>query len=262
MKKIIVVLSICLLFLTGCHDTNRYYGKYPEYFSIAASSLLGISGSEFDTVEVLEQDMQGRILFSFSSPGISMQRGKDSGLYSVMICQKTDDTYSYFYPDYHFVVRNKDEEITEGEINSLKERNDWNREIDNSKMVHVKFTCKKDNIGGITGEDRDETKIFDGKVDDEKEQVQMIRLGIDGKKRSLYLASILIHGEKSYICERSYLVILNADYTYDSRICLQEVEDIWNYQDQLKAFKELNDWVPDLECLQIMDFLDHIFGIK
>jgi hypothetical protein len=122
--------------------------------------MLGVSGSEMDKIEVLEQDEKGRTMFAYISNG-SYICGK-TGLYSVIICQKTDSEYSCFYPDYHFVVNDKKEEISEDEIAALKTRNDWNQDIDESKMTKVRIvrSRKQNNSGGSR-----KTKIFKDKVD-------------------------------------------------------------------------------------------------
>jgi len=241
MKKVIVILIVCAFILSGCRNTLRYYGKYPEYFSIAANSLLGISGYEREKIEVLESDEYGRILFLFISPSYRFENEK--GLFSIMICQKTDKEYAYFYPDYHFIVRNTREEILEEDINALKSENSWGENLDGSRMVKVRILYAKKTMDNAARFRK--TQIFDGWIDSNTETISLCRFGIDEKGRSLYLA--WIQNKKDYTDKSQYIYIINEDYTYDESIGIQEIEDIWNYQDQLKAFKELNDWVPDLE---------------
>jgi len=230
---------LLLLFLTGCtfgRDTHRYYDeKYTEYFSIAINSLLGISGIESDNIEILEQDSKGRVMFAFTS---RVSRIDDkSGLYSIMICQKTDSKYSYYYPDYHFVVAHKKEEITKEEIAVLKNKNDWDKDIDESKVTKVRIarSKKQNNSGGSRKE-----KIFKDKVDFKNETIAFVGLGTDKDNRWLYYAEIL-DKEHNYNYKRAYMIILNEDYSYKDSY-LQQVDDVWNYQEQLKKFKELNHW--------------------
>jgi len=224
---------LLLLLLTGCRNTFRHYEKYSQYFSIAINSLLGVSGHETDEVKVLEQDAKGRTMFAFISR-VYMIDDK-TGLYSIMICQKTDSVYAYYYPDYHFVVANTKEEISEDEITALKNRNDWNDDIDESKITKVRIVRSKqqNNSGGSRKE-----KIFKDIVDFDNEILIFGGLGTDKDNRWLYYVWV---DDKDHKYKRSYMLILNEDYSYESGY-LQQIDDVWNYQDQLKAFKELNHW--------------------
>jgi len=240
MKKLIVMLIVCAFILSGCHDKFRYYGKYPECFSVAVYNLLGITGHEMDEIKVLDQDSKGRILFSFYSWGFSI--GENPDLYSVLICQKTDDEYVYFYPDYQFVLSSTKNGISEKEIDELKEKNDWGKELDESKMLRARITKKKKNATSVVKPK--ERQIFTDLIDFEVETVVMIRLGMDKNKRNLYYVSVCNRtAESGFGFDRAYMLIINEDNSFDGSHCLQELEDPWKYQDQLKAFKELNDWV-------------------
>jgi len=238
MKKLIAMLLVCVFLLSGCYDKFRYSGKNKNYFSMAIYSLLGVSGRDTDKIEILEIDEYGRVLFSFYSSEILF--GGEKGIYSIMVCQKTDEKNTYFYPDYQFVFANSEEKISEQDINLLRRRNDWGKELDESKMVKVKNTEKKRNVGSSISSR--EKKIFEGLIDFETRMVILTRLGMDKEKRNLYYVSVR-DKENDYAFERAYILILNEDNTFDGNVCLQEVKNPWNYQDQLKAFKELNDWV-------------------
>lgn len=231
MLSSLLLLSI----LTGCRDTHMHYGKYPEYFSIAIYSLLGIDGNEEDDIEILEQDTKGRTMFSFNSTVSSID--DTTGVYSIMICQKTQAGYTYYYPDLNFIVAHRKEEITEDEIAALKNRNDWNKDMDESKMTKVRITWSKtkDNFAN-----EKKTKIFKDEkiVDFDNEHIVFVGLGTDKNKRWLYFVWVL---DNNYKFKRSYVLILNSDNSYEPSY-LQQIDNVWNYQDQLKAFKELNNW--------------------
>jgi len=228
-----LLVVLIMLLITGCRDTHRHYGKYPQYFSVAVYSLLGISGNEDDDIEILEQDSKGRIMFAFTSKWANID--EKIGLYSVMICQKTDSKYSYFYPDYHFVTAHTKEEISEDEITALKNRNDWNKDIDESKMTKVRISRRK-KLNSVAGSR--EKKVLENVVDFDNETVVFGGLGTDKDNRWLYYVWV---DDKDHKYKRSYMLILNEDYTYESTY-LQQIDDVWNYQDQLKEFKELNHW--------------------
>jgi hypothetical protein len=241
MKKWTAVLAILLLVLVACEPVDRYNGKHPQYFSIAINSLLGVSVSWEDSIEVLEQDSKGRIMFAFIS-NVSSIDGK-KGIYSIMICQKADSEYAYFYPDHHFVVAHTKGEITQGQIAALKIINDWDQSIDESKMTKVRISRnkKQDN-----SRDSRKENIFKDKneVDFENETVLFHSLGTDKDGRWLYF--VWVTDNVKYNDKRYYMLILNKDYSYKGTY-LQPLDDVWNYQDQLKKFKELNNWTLYVE---------------
>jgi hypothetical protein len=172
-------------------------------------------------------------MFAFISPGSNID--DKTGLYSMVICQKTDSKYAYFYPDYHFIVANKKEDISDEEIAELKRINDWGQNIDETKMTKVKIQRKKNqgNYGGTSN-----SKIFRDEVDFENETLSFYTLGVDVDNRCLYYVRVF---DNSHNYKRSYIILLNDDYSYEDSY-LQELKDIWNYQDQLKEFKKINNW--------------------
>ncbi|MDR1939417.1 MAG: hypothetical protein LBQ40_01305, partial [Clostridiales bacterium] len=155
MKKYLKVFVItCLLVISGltlssCEWLYGYRGKNPELQSVAANSLLpGLYNRRFDRVEILEKDDYGRTLFSYHQypPNTRL-------LNALAICQKSDDKYTYFYTDYNFVVVDEfilpDEwaEVKGGdlaeEIELLKEKNDWGKEIREDLLIKAPIKNSK-----------------------------------------------------------------------------------------------------------------------
>lgn len=132
-----ILSMIVFLSLSGCdilnvgYDDNKYSGIHPHLFTEAVYSLLGITGSASDKIEILENDNYGRTLFSYFSPLADVQDSPDEydeellGLYSVMVCQYTENESVGFYPDENFIVKQKSD-VSDDEIETLKTANDWN----------------------------------------------------------------------------------------------------------------------------------------
>ena len=108
MKKIIrcLILMISVVVLSGCFLERRepaeYIGEYPELFTVAINSLLGVrgyslSGGHQPTITILEEDDYGRVLFEYREGGFSYP--------SRLIMQKAENGYAYFYPYYNFILR-------------------------------------------------------------------------------------------------------------------------------------------------------------
>ena len=73
---------------------NVYGGDYPELFSVAISSVLGMRGVDFHwpDIIILDEDDHGRIIFEYSEGDLYRSR---------LVMQKVQDGYAYFYPHYN-----------------------------------------------------------------------------------------------------------------------------------------------------------------
>ncbi len=257
MKKLILIplLSFLLLF-NGCFlllGYNReeqfiaeYTGEHPEIFSIAVYSILGDNawGSKV-SVEILEEDAYGRTLASYET---LLDEEPDIKCRTLIICQKTEDSYAYFYPDFNFIIKPEGEEFSEEEIGNLKEGNDWGKPLNDEKMSRVKIIRDKDvdsSKGGWRGLLFEEDGVFYGTLQ-EDEYYTLNSLGRDKDGRTLFAFEVSSakrnnRGIEVYKYERRYALILNPDNTAQESY-LMLIEDDYNYQEQLKEFKELNDW--------------------
>lgn len=104
--SIIIYLGISLL-LVACDGRAYYEGHDYDLFSVAVNSLLGVNGyggkGSGPKIQVIEEDNYGRKLFSYLGDGLGNS-------YSLLICQKSDDKYAYYYPDFNIIsaVHNSD----------------------------------------------------------------------------------------------------------------------------------------------------------
>ena len=113
------------------------YGRINDIESYRAANVIKV-----------DEDSYGRELFIFSATPITYDRGSN-GARSVLICQKHDETYAYWYDSdnyilapyygykdekYNGVYEDKYKGITEEQIEGLKEKNDWGKAIDESKL--------------------------------------------------------------------------------------------------------------------------------
>lgn len=240
-------LASCGYFL---RPYKGYGGEHPDLYSIAINSLLWTTGisqtaDRFADSEiiVLEEDAYGRILFSYWEK--SYHR-KDLAPYSLLIGQKTDGDYVYFYPDHNFISVERDpfslktDGFSEDEIGNLKRLNDWNEEIDLDKCVKVEITNKKP-------KPQISKEVFDLLIKK--------AIGYEGEATLFRYADHVSsdnYGRSIYCCfgigswkdtNTIYLVfIFNPDGSYNEETCILDPSDYYNYQDELKAFKELNHW--------------------
>ena len=240
MKRVIkVVISVLLLLsmpfvLPGCYRYgDDYQGEYPDLYSVAIHSIAGTTGHcmceiSYDSIiEVIEKDSYGRILFSY-------WENNTISTYNLVISQEVEGNYIYFYPDYNFISSRLDD-FSEKEINELKKRNDWNKEIDKDKCVKVEIVRNKPKgpipQKGVAelyylalGEDASSPKNF---VD---------FLVSDAYGRALYT------GTGKVSSNRVIVMLFDPDGSYDENTSVMELTNYYDYQDELKAFKERNHW--------------------
>jgi hypothetical protein len=245
----ILILVICLL--SGCwssHD-GTYHGEYPELFSVAINSILGTAGYGSDgelvfdsAIGLVEEDSYGRILFIYYECNEISQ-------YSLVICQKSDDNYAYFYPDYNFISISIEEylydyEVLEAvdsfpvdEIEELKTKNDWGMEISESKCMKVEIVRKKPVNRSVNNDTlRELYNLALGKDAYGHVSSYTTFFITDDYNRSIYV------GTGKVSSGRYVVMLFQPDGSYDESKCFFVSTDPDNYQDDLKQLKELNDW--------------------
>lgn len=250
MKKIFLFIIIVLIIspLSGCvfdPASSVYKGNNIELQVIATNSLLGVPGRYADKVIVLETDNFGRKLFAYTT---------FDGHYSILgilISQKTTKNNSYFYDNENFIfckIPNEailDEDLVSNyfndeQLNQLKELNDWNKPLVEEKMFEITIrNYKKDTISFENQE-----KVF-LTITTNYGNLSSTLLTTDKNGKSIYF----MHGAKpdktkqiDVYTTKAYIIMFNEDGTVDPKIGIEEVNDIFDYKEQLKEFKIANNW--------------------
>ena len=245
-KTVSAIILISLIF-SGCFvskDPDDYHGEYPELYSVAIHSLLGTTGCDFSErkfdseIMIVEEDQYGRTMFLY-------YEGAAISTWSFLVSQKSDDNYSYFYPDFNFTSFTEDDLFlakfdfmelynqSDEEIEALKSKNDWDMKIDLDKCVKVEIVRKKAE-GPVQGS---AWELYNKALGDDAHVPHSIEFfTTDDYGRSIYFG----YGKPS--SERYIVMLFKPDGTYDESKCVMELTDLYSYQDELKQFKDLNDW--------------------
>ncbi len=259
MKKAIAFLIIVLLLLlTSCDPANDYEGVHSDLFTQAVHSILnedgiGFKGS-YPRVQLIEEDNFGRKMFIYY---LEVSYESEELPYALLISQKSDEQYVYYYPDFSFIltkyypstVVEPIYRFSEMEIDKLKKANDWNKELALDKCIKREICSEKEYIYSTKElEDNFETIFWDFVnkkgyhiVDSQLfEYATFCTSDLQGKK--LYFVS----GDGNEIdygyIKFNFAVIVNKDDSIDISRCYMEITDMLNYQEELKEFKELNNW--------------------
>lgn len=235
-----VLCLFAVLFFSSCkgHD-YEYTGEYPALYTEAIHSLLWTKGisSKADIIcdpliKKLEEDNYGRILFEYSEKAFI----SDFAFSSLIVLQKEDSDFVYFYEDFNFICKGKETvnskvEFNEREINELKVLNDWNNELDLSKCIKKEIIYKKKNSPL-------DDKIFDEIFSIYKDFDYHITYYLTEDKNGKFLCySRLTMRDKDYYYK--YVVVLvEPDLSY----FIFEPTLYFNYQQELRDFKIQHNW--------------------
>ena len=150
---LILLIAIIAILIHAC-SYHGYDGDHPDLYTVAVNNVFGIDGkysngevTKNTHIEVIETDDYGRTLFFYNELyGTQIEYGM-----AFVISQKTEDGFVYYYQDvcylpYFDIEHDLDvimENIDLGVIEMLKERNDWNMELNESKCTKSEFTKEK-----------------------------------------------------------------------------------------------------------------------
>ncbi len=247
----VVLLTLCILMVSGCEKimyrkgTLGYTGYY-EAYEIAVADVpffadLGDDSSKFDQVRIVEQDAFGRTLYEYRSGAYLPNQNSD--LVSLIICQKSSDSYAYYYEDYSYISRlDVDDDFSEAQIDAFKTANDWNRPIDNSKLSSVCYDGE--NHRDAYAKLREIPKEFTERVALAISEYENIQISAEDIYTPYKDAQVTSLGDRLYIAEcgrenesRYYLVMYN-ERTETSVTALKPLDFSLSCQDTIHAMKE------------------------
>ena len=273
--KITTILLILIPALSACTFLNDdYTGEHPDLYSVAINSLLGARGSWREHVKqdpivlIGDEDSFGRRLFLYYENAIYVST------YSLLICQSSDERYSYFYPHYNFislseshVTERLSELFTDGAssraeyfervlvsfpedaVEELKVANDWDMPLDSERCIRVEIVRNKPN-----GPVRNQTlmafyrrALGDDALDN---RYFIIYHMTDDYGRSIYVGSGRFVSVGPHGGRRHIVMLFQPDGSYNVINGVMELSDLFNYQDELREFKERNNWNMPFEQQQ------------
>ncbi len=170
-------------------------------FSVPGMYCHDLRGGTY-TVNVLEKDTEGRILYEFST--LNLLRDREETV--LVICQDFDSRYVYFYEDQNYCTGDCDA----SDIARLKENNDWNMPLDTEKMSRRKNKLSFD-LNIIMNDPLEYSKLshdIKESLGRESAQIKMCPV-IDTDNNGLYLLFTVL--ENSDATEK-YFVIADSSY--------------------------------------------------
>ncbi|MCL2253498.1 MAG: hypothetical protein FWC09_03565 [Lachnospiraceae bacterium] len=236
-KNLILYALLILILLSGCEGTSTpklYPGDYSDLYTVAINTMLdswgAVGGWYSIRINIIEQDAYGRVLFQYYESKVN---------HCLIISQLTEEQFVYFYPDYNFISSSEDNFSME-QINELKERNDWNMDLNIDKCIRKEITILKEE-GNIIKDSKFEAFYYD-LYDDEPSFISANYFSKDDYGRSIYTTRSRGKRTVTYSGDDIIIMMFYPDGTYNKEVGYFELTELYNYQDELKQFKERNNW--------------------
>lgn len=278
MKKIVrficvIVLSTVTLWgITACKP-YRYKGNHIELFSVAVNNLFGAHGYQvfeyYDFhpfIDVLETDDYGRTLFFFTEDSGGFYGVTDGGAFgtAIFIMQKSDDKFVYFYQDDCYIPYRMQkgltsipedyrDELPKEEIATLKERNDWNSEMNLEKCTKAKIS-DQDPSGKLTASKCEPIiKAYAKQNGYTGDEINLFRYAIfcnaDTYGRELYYIYAIgryveVKGETQHY---EFAVIFAPDNSCSLETICEVSSDSLDYYEKIMELKKTAHWNQPLE---------------
>jgi hypothetical protein len=237
------------LFITSScfKDPREYRGDYPELYSVAVNTLLGVKGiygygPVTMRIEIIEEDAFGRKMFLY-------YEGHRVSEYSLHIIQAYDEEYVYFYPYFNFISAPTND-FTNKEIEELKRKNDWNRKLDYSSTVRTNIVTRKSD--GLLNHSQIlllYNRVYCRNMNNENpsDNPFVSYFVTDSYGRSVYriysgYKEMIDDDGNVYDSGEHLIMIFNPDGSFDEDRGWFMLNDLYNYQEDLKQFMESNNW--------------------
>jgi hypothetical protein len=241
----LIAVIILLISTSGCFHS---YSK--DKVAIVSEFCYAVPGAKVAKIgegyalrsEFIDTDDYGRKLFAFSI-------NTSLGISAVCILQKDDDKYVYYYDNVSYLMTEQFNLCTPEQLDALKDANDWNEAIDEEKMVKREFVNRFS-----LSPDRESTldqqaainAFYDTIGKEEKISTYVGVFDFSQTGQEIFFVS---RDEKratntghEWINIDYYLMILNADGTYDPENYLIKLDDLDKSNAPLAEIKEKNDW--------------------
>ncbi len=238
MKRVSIfeITLAMVVMLAGCGPRGTPAGeKLMHAYEIVAANVpyaTNTSSTQFDDAELLEEDIYGRQLIGYKTWYPYIQQNIEIYL----ICQKTEGEYVYYYMDDCYIVRAEEsEQFSEKDVLALKNSNDWDCPLDETKMSKVNIEGKQAHVM-YADQSADELKAYLG-LDETYGVLANGMEMLSENAQMFYGYSFLKNDERQEHCEKHYLFVC-IDNEDNPVIACKEFEMTFDCQETVREFRE------------------------
>ena len=255
---LILLLSVALSLFGGCRgiiqlEQRPYGNKNMELYTIAAFSI-PYADSKGTKIDTMENDSYGRVLFSvcFGSNSFYYPFEYKQPLYAYVICQKYDETKTYYYEDECFRIYLTEDSFTDNEKIELKAANDWDMPLNDNRMTSRTIISPYENKTGATvlglhkaqlvSSSLVSTFLWNRRIDIDRDEVKYSYLDCDNGGKSIGVIWFRLENDDAEPTKEAYFMMVEEDCRETKQAKIAEISDMLNFQEELKRFKEANGW--------------------
>lgn len=245
-----ILLFITTISFSSCYEENSVAetDRRDIYRIITVSVPYVCRGDmTFDTVTYKETDAYGRELFLYRK---DLYMSSDT-LDIWVICQKTVEEQTYYYQDYCYYVCQVGYDISAAELVRLKERNDWGKPLDETKMASIycgeEYSENRDFEYYLQFEKGDTIKDdmrseFDAPTDS---YIYLDGIGSDAQGNAIIFVLITEKKNGTLADKAIARYLVRYDKNLQTMINYISVSDSFNLQDQIHGFRSCSAMVSD-----------------
>ena len=231
--------SFVLILFAGC-GYIEYSGPHADLYTVAINSVLWNCGHSRKTdffkdseIEIIETDEFGRTLYRYEETCYNLRSLWFSAL---IVSQYTFDDQVYYYEDFNYIVKDRDISRTfeQDEIEQLKAINDWGKPLNADKCIGKTITNSKPKNAAAEAVKDKLIKEYNLSFGNYGSSIDY--LTEDNNSNIIFYGVIEQRNGEDYIF---FVAFVSAD----GDIKLFTPSDLYNYNEELKAFKEENGWV-------------------
>jgi len=240
MKKTFFLFVLIATLACGCDAgysrSSAGESGFDNALSVIQMGVPYISGMDLrlDSIKLLETDEYGRTLFYYSMG--------QSRMGALLIVQKTADPLVYYYEDDCYIVResaNTQDSFDSEDMLLLKERNDWNKPLNDENMRSADYSIPADHENVENA--REICEVLRGALTrqyPEKtwESVQIDLNGLEDYENCGQVMLVRVHHANNSEAE-NYLVLYNAG-NENAVIAMKPAGSIDDFRESIILFKE------------------------
>jgi len=208
----------------------------------AAPGAKGMNYLEL-SYKFIESDQFGRRLYAFHTT-------RAISLSGILIIQNADSKNVYYYDNYSYFITSEYLQYSTEELDKLKEINDWDNPLVAEKMVKRRLVNRFDfsdnresaidislaiNAFNYSIQEVDNVSTSIKFFDYSQSNQELFFISRDEKR--------VTENDSRWFNIDYYLMILNADGTYDPENYLIKIDDLSQSNEALAEIKERNGWV-------------------
>ena len=254
---IILLLIGLIVFFVIRSFYRGYTGKHPNLYTVAINSVLYTSGHSFGAdrymnskIEIIDEDEYGRTIFTYSENYYGKGYDDVMTFRSLLVCQHANKNEVFYYEDVNYMIKpqasnsEKIEDFSNEEIETLKELNDWNEELNLTKCIKKAIIKNKPDIPYKEEIENKIVEEFDLDSYDKEYYIREDFLTHDSNNTNFiiygYVSSVA--NDNKYQVDVFYIGLVEVKDNKLAKISFFVPSNVYDCKEEFIEFKKANNW--------------------